>query len=229
MLLAARTIPGVEYIALADQDDFWLPTKLEVATRTLAAIEFRRPGLYCSALTLVDESLTLSKSYRFRHAIGLNTLLVANCATGCTVVLNRALLDRLHPLPEPAAVWMHDWWLALVASALGSVVYDPESLTLYRQHGGNQIGLPTGPWDRLRRAWRSRRRVSGPTRLSQAQALFDLYQADLKGRDRTLLRQFLRGRRSLLARTRFAAFQWPPRGELLFGLLARLAFVRGRH
>ena len=44
----------------------------------------------------------------------------------------------------------HDWWLYLVVSAFGTVVYDDRPALLYRQHGGNVIGHGAG-W--LGRQW----------------------------------------------------------------------------
>lgn len=62
-----------------------------------------------------------------------------NYVTGCTVVMNRHLLNCCLPVP-PQAV-MHDWWFALVAAVLGKTVFLDEPTVLYRQHGGNVIGV----------------------------------------------------------------------------------------
>jgi hypothetical protein len=35
---------------------------------------------------------------------------------------------------------MHDWWLALVASAFGRVEFVHKPTVLYRQHDRNQVG-----------------------------------------------------------------------------------------
>ena len=47
----------------------------------------------------------------------LSAQLLSNTLTGCTSLMNRALLEKALPVP-PEAI-MHDWWLSLVASALG--------------------------------------------------------------------------------------------------------------
>lgn len=66
------------------------------------------------------------------------SLLTTNVATGCTMVVNRALYERARPVP-PEAV-MHDHWLALVAATLGTIACIDEPTILYRQHGGNVVG-----------------------------------------------------------------------------------------
>jgi hypothetical protein len=52
--------------------------------------------------------------------------------------MNRALLETGLPVP-PEAI-MHDWWLSMVASALGSRRYLDQALIDYRQHASNAIG-----------------------------------------------------------------------------------------
>lgn len=70
-----------------------------------------------------------------------------NFVTGCASIFNRCL--RKVAAPIPAAALVHDWWVALVAAALGRIDCLPEATVLYRQHGRNQIGArrpePTSP------------------------------------------------------------------------------------
>ena len=65
-------------------------------------------------------------------------LALTNVVTGCTAMVNRALLDQALPIPPEAL--MHDWWLALVASGFGAIGWLPQLRVLYRQHGGNVLG-----------------------------------------------------------------------------------------
>ena len=61
-----------------------------------------------------------------------------NPANGCTMMINRALIDRALPIPREAV--MHDAWLILVAAAFGKVGFVPRPTLLYRQHGRNEAG-----------------------------------------------------------------------------------------
>ena len=65
-------------------------------------------------------------------------LLSQNVVTGCTVMVNRALLDLAAPWPEAAV--MHDWYLALVAACFGQIGLVEEATIDYRQHERNQVG-----------------------------------------------------------------------------------------
>jgi rhamnosyltransferase len=166
VLLEHARESGARYVALADQDDVWLPTKLahelELLQDQEAVAGSATPLLIHSDLAVVQEDLTLVhrsflafQGLRHQSQSPLGTLLIQNFVTGSTVVLNRALLEVAVPLPQ---VIMHDWWLALCAAALGRLLYLPEATVLYRQHGSNAQGS-RGRWagviDAMRRpaAW----------------------------------------------------------------------------
>jgi glycosyltransferase involved in cell wall biosynthesis len=138
------------YVALADQDDLWWPDKLERSLRLLQELEAihgpETPLLVHTDLELVDEQgARLGETYLQRQRLdptrtGLVDLVLTNVVTGCTVLCNRALLTRALPIPEQAVV--HDWWLALVASALGRIEHLPLPSLSYRQHRDNVLGAP---------------------------------------------------------------------------------------
>jgi hypothetical protein len=144
-LLEASSAP---YVALADQDDLWLPQKLEQALALMQQLEGLHgadtPLLVHSDLELVDgQAQPLGSRYLQRQRLDPQRtdpvdLALTNVVTGCTALLNRALLQKA--LPIPAEALMHDWWLALVASAFGKIALAEQPGVLYRQHGGNVLG-----------------------------------------------------------------------------------------
>lgn len=170
------------YVAFCDQDDVWLPHKLARLLEIIRAVEAELPApapvlAHCD-LELVDEdSRTLAPSFwRFqgiqaeRNAV--EQLLVENTVTGCAAVFNRALLERALPIPE--AAYMHDFWLALIASATGRILVLDEPLVRYRQHGSNTVGAVSlsGPMAVLARAWQTASwKVDYSAGCRQAQAL----------------------------------------------------------
>jgi len=150
-LLEATTAP---YVALADQDDLWLPRKLEQALAVIQRLEARlgseTPLLVHSDLELVDGQAQLLGCRYWHHQrldpqrTALADLAFTNVVTGCTALCNRALLEKA--LPIPAEALMHDWWLALVASAFGQIALVAQPGVLYRQHGGNVLGAQGLGW-----------------------------------------------------------------------------------
>ena len=147
-----------DYILFSDGDDVWLPTKIEetlaVMQKNEALYGKETPLLIHTDLQVVDKNLqTLSPSFWHYSRLNpvtaknLNRLLTHNVVTGCTMMINRPLLQLAAPIPQEAI--MHDWWIALTASAFGKIDVVPNATLLYRQHGKNDVGAKN--W----RSWRS--------------------------------------------------------------------------
>ncbi len=137
------------YVMPCDQDDVWLPDKIAVTCAAMQQIEAARgrdvPILVHTDLQVADSELKpVCRSFSAYEGLdpvrggSLHRLLLQNVVTGCTAMANRALLDRAVPVPPDAV--MHDWWLGLVAAALGRLAYLPRATVLYRQHGRNHVG-----------------------------------------------------------------------------------------
>jgi glycosyltransferase involved in cell wall biosynthesis len=138
---------GGSHVMFCDQDDVWLPDKIEVTRAAMAELQSRHgteaPLLVHTDVRVVDETLRpISESmWRFQHLEPSRLLpraLLQNFVTGCTTMVNRALLDLALPIPPDAR--MHDWWLTLVALSFGAVRSLPIATILYRQHGKNERG-----------------------------------------------------------------------------------------
>jgi glycosyltransferase involved in cell wall biosynthesis len=148
-LLQRAVRDAADYVLFCDQDDVWLPGRLE---RMLARILDREktygrdvPILVHSDLMVTDESLRpISPSFWSyqgldpRRGATINRLLVQNVVTGAATIFNAALARRAVPIS--AGVVAHDWWMALVAACLGRLEALDEPTVLYRQHGANQVG-----------------------------------------------------------------------------------------
>jgi glycosyltransferase involved in cell wall biosynthesis len=145
------------YVALCDQDDVWEPGRLQAGMRAMreaeAAAAHPRPILVHSDMRVVDASdAALDDSYfrrrgfRPRHTRPLRELVLQNYVTGCSSLVNRPLLDLA--LPFPSGISIHDWWLALIAAAVGDVVTLDEQTVRYRLHGTNVIGAKRVEWRR---------------------------------------------------------------------------------
>ncbi len=148
-LLKAAHESGAAYVCFADQDDVWHPAKIERQMEMMLRAENEdgreTPQLVHSDLAVVDAGLRLIHpsfmGYEgLAHAAHqpLKTLLVQNFVTGCTTLMNRALLDLAVPIPAEAA--LHDWWLALCAATAGRIHYLPDATVRYRPHGQNCVG-----------------------------------------------------------------------------------------
>jgi glycosyltransferase involved in cell wall biosynthesis len=147
---------NADYIAFCDQDDVWLPDHISTPLQRIQAVEQETgadtPVLAHTDLVVVDENLqTIAPSFWSYLNIDpyrgskLNRLLIQNVVTGSAMMVNRALARRAFPIPK-TGVPMHDWWLALVASAFGRIETIPAKTVLYRQHSDNHVGAKHYDW-----------------------------------------------------------------------------------
>lgn len=144
---------------LADQDDVWKDDKIGAAWAALQPLA-ARPALYCCGMELVSERLEpQGKSPRWALPPSFANAMTENIVTGCTSAFNSKLRELVIRCGDTSDIYFHDWWLYLVASAFGRVIYDPNPHILYRQHGANQIGMGQG-WNRYRLVLRFMRKVS---------------------------------------------------------------------
>jgi len=144
LTLLSEVPAEADLIMFSDQDDVWLPGKISRAWQHLEPLG-ETPGLYGSSQMLVDAELrSLHATPLWPRGPSLRNALTENIITGCTAALNRAAVQRLRHAGVPNGVHFHDWWLYLVISAFGTVIYDERPTLLYRQHGRNQIGHGAG-------------------------------------------------------------------------------------
>ncbi len=136
-------------MAFCDQDDYWMPDKLEIQVEKLNEAENKFgkdiPLLVHSDLQVCDNNMTImSDSFWAYQNIApdemkdIRCLLVQNFVTGCTVLINRKLADIAIPIPQETI--MFDWWFALLAQKLGKIITIKVPLVKYRQHGNNAVG-----------------------------------------------------------------------------------------
>jgi glycosyltransferase involved in cell wall biosynthesis len=136
------------HVMFCDHDDVWAEDKVAVTLTEMRAMEDRfgsdLPMLVHTDLTVTDSDLRVLEPsmMRAQQLDGTETrlprLVAQNVVTGCTVMVNRALADLVRP-PFDAIV-MHDWWLAMIAAAVGRIAFLDAPTVLYRQHGANVVG-----------------------------------------------------------------------------------------
>ena len=147
-----------KYIMLSDQDDVWLASKITKSLVAMHNIEKSQPENPClvfsdkevvnAELKRVHASYFQLKKIPVQWHENFDNLLQQNMISGCTMLFNRALLEKALPIPHNC--FMHDWWLVLFAKTYGEIALINEPLVKYRQHAHNQIGVGTiSRWKRL--------------------------------------------------------------------------------
>ena len=157
-----------EYYMFCDQDDIWLPEKIEKTFARMKEVEKaiadagntaqvngtaamsgsaakNVPILVATDLGVVDEQLNLlSESFNKDLKIDVfrkhpELICVRHVVTGCTMMFNRAA--KIASLPMSPRATMHDEWVALCVHFKGGIISILDDATiLYRQHTSNTLG-----------------------------------------------------------------------------------------
>lgn len=132
-----------QYIVFCDQDDVWRADKLSCL---LLHIRKKASLAVFSDATLVDTNGVSLGANLLESVIGsvppedisYKAFYLSNCVTGCTMMIDRRLLDSALPFADNVP---HDWWLAYHAAYHGGLCFLNERLIDYRQHDNNVYGL----------------------------------------------------------------------------------------
>lgn len=135
-----------DYIMFCDQDDVWLPNKIESTYDALFKVgDCKEPVVVYTDLMLVDSELNQIMGYyaftgKEPTKNSLPQLLKCNVIVGCTMMINSELRRRALKLVNADNIFMHDWWISLIAAAEGQLVFLDQKTILYRQHEKNTVG-----------------------------------------------------------------------------------------
>jgi glycosyltransferase involved in cell wall biosynthesis len=126
-----------QILVLSDQDDVWLPGRLELI-HDLLDKEIERVSLIMMDGEIVDAGgNSMGKSIFTTNRVGRGILknIYDNTYTGCCIAFTRPLLRIALPFPE--RIPMHDMWLGILAEIFGRVQVVPIKTILYRRHAAN--------------------------------------------------------------------------------------------
>jgi glycosyltransferase involved in cell wall biosynthesis len=146
----AITLCGGDVIALSDQDDVWVESKLRRVEERFEAEP--GAGLVFTDAEVVDEHLR-PLGYRLWESVGfdaahqrlvrggraLDVLLPGWTVTGATLAFRSAYKNLVLEIPDDLAL-IHDGWIALMIASVAEVSFVEEPLVKYRQHSRQQIG-----------------------------------------------------------------------------------------
>lgn len=129
-----------DYIFLSDQDDIWLPNKVEVCIKDL-----KKHDLVLHEFTHINANEEVIKELHYngtfrRH----NYLLREGKHYGCAMAFRRSVLD--YALPFPKHLLLHDYWIGILSELLGDFYMEELPLIRYRIHEQNTSGNHNPLW-----------------------------------------------------------------------------------
>lgn len=144
---AAKHCSG-DLIAFCDQDDVWVPNKLERMVRVFSGSKVQL-AYHNAVVSGPEGTRLLHLAEEEEAALRVQPMAPFKSPNGL-LVLFRSDLRRFDDLwdnsidqNEGDAVLAHDQWYFFIARALGEVRFIDEPLVLYRQHAGNTLGVVT--------------------------------------------------------------------------------------
>ena len=138
-----------ELYMFCDQDDVWHKDKIQKTVARYDLLQDKNaPVLIHSDVTVVDEKLNIISESVFHYSdlqkkLTWKGYLVENNVMGCTALINRELADLYKTSAaklDKGLIFMHDIFLAQIASLVGQIYFLDEPLMLYRQHEANRLG-----------------------------------------------------------------------------------------
>jgi glycosyltransferase involved in cell wall biosynthesis len=209
---ALAEMASASYVMFSDSDDVWLPHKIEKSYHAMQEMEDKHgnnvPLLVHTDLAVTDGNLHIclpsfwnATNLDGGRPLELKRALVENQVTGCTIMMNNALLQLARPFPSQVA--MHDAWIALVASGFGHVKPLAESTILYRQHGNNDTGASSyGIKSHLKKLLDKKKRnkiiETRNKRIQQAEIFLEKFESRLSENKRNEVKTYLKANQSFL-------------------------------
>jgi glycosyltransferase involved in cell wall biosynthesis len=132
---ALENISG-DIIFLCDQDDYWVPEKVQ---KTILCYDEKHHAVLSSYDYMDSENNVTPNKNRFKGDLSLLNTVIKNPFIGCCLSFKKELVECILPIPDN--VPMHDSWIGVQALIKSEVYYIPEPLLYYRRHATNVTGV----------------------------------------------------------------------------------------
>ena len=137
----AVNLTSGDYVALADQDDIWLETKLALLVNEIGDGEL----IHSDAIVINNQQQVINPSLLaligFKADCTFFERLLREGVHGCCLMMSRKVANLAKTIPDGFV--FHDFYYNLVAAASGKVLTYPGALIYYRVHDNNACGLDT--------------------------------------------------------------------------------------
>ena len=221
-------VKGYDFYSFADQDDYWMPEKLERAVKELS--EKKDCQMYFSNACLVGQDLeSLGRNvYRNSPKLDFKTLSCAGGLLGCTMVIKKELAEIIQTNPVPDELVLHDFYVSVLCTALGfGICYDERPSMKYRQHGGNVVGVSSGKLVTLKNRINAVRTKPKHSISEQCHQLLEHYSQQISAENKKWLKKVSEYQNSFLNRLGLAVSADTHYVSINMGMQLRMSILFG--
>lgn len=181
------------YCMFCDQDDIWLPNKVEEMlseikqySQDIPQVVYSNAYLWTSQKGIISDKNTLTYPTTLRQTLFLNTGI-----QGAAAIFNRKMCDRIGE--ELCFYAMHDHVLLLAGICFGEVHYLHKSLMYYRQHENNLTGnAPGSKRKKLKLMWQNRNvPLVSREHYNGLKSFYEYFREGVRVDDRQVIEMFL--------------------------------------
>lgn len=120
-----------DFIFLADQDDIWLPNKVELCVN-----ELKKYDLVVSNCSVLDNQNEIVQNSYFKvvnSGKGFLKNFYKSSYLGCCLAFRKEILKEVLPMPDNLLLF-HDWWFGFISELCYKVKFIETPCMYYRRH-----------------------------------------------------------------------------------------------
>lgn len=217
-----------DYFSFADQDDVWLPNKIELAVKSLNKLDDTKPNMAFSNVDYYDTEMNFMGNGDSKGKKGYFLNSLYECINqGMTMVINKTARDYIiNNIPEKC--FFHDWWTYMICTAFGNVVQDDVVTVKYRRAKTNATVEGQGKITLL--MWRIKKLFlgDGMKDIKAQQTIFkNIFYKDLSDENKKILDTFEGEKYNFIKALKKTFYPHKIRRKLIDDLSVRILFLFG--
>lgn len=220
---------GYDYYLFSDQDDYWLPGKVESAINYLKKNHGK--CVYFADAEVVDNNLNpIGRNvYKSKPRLKFETISCIGGILGCTMAFSSDLAQSIQVKSLPTNVFMHDFYVTELCLSLGgNIIFDPCVQLKYRQHSNNVVGVPTGFTNTIKNRVREITYSNTVSIASQAEEILRLYANEISEQNKVWLMKVASYKDNLLNRFLLSLSRKTEYANINNSITIRLSLLLGR-
>lgn len=218
-----------EFFAISDQDDVWIQDKFTGAIKAFSRENDGVPIMYATMSEVVSENLThIGTTLIPKKEVGFYNAMVQNITPGHTQIYNRKLIDLLLERGFEN-VTVVDWWIYLVASGVGKVLFEKKCTVKHRQHGKNSVGYQTNFIGKTITRIKKIKRKDANVISLQLKSFYDRYNDILKMEYKAELEQYLNSFNNIFGKVSYLTSCKVYRQTCFETFLFKILYVLGKY